>query len=350
MAALVLPEYYADLAQTTLSSNYTAASGSIVVTTAANLSTTRQFHFMITDQTTGAVKCIGKATALTSSTFTVTMTTDANANSGDFVTITLCAAAMDQIISDCDQFGTYASLPATVPQAGRRYKCTDAPYEMISNGSVWQAFYDGLAATVPPSSGWTSVNLPSWASSVDFSRGYGYMVGNSSVGTSAVCGLYRAAPGSPPYSFIARMRYDDSGLISALETGSVGFATIASPVVGWRDSSGGFLCFFMDNYEGGGTTVTVAVVYATAFGGTFTSPLSQGAGIFAVARRGWISFKIQNDGTNLKFYLSIDAQNWVLLYSETITAHLANAANVFWGGLIYSGGPTVALYDWTQGT
>ena len=107
MAALVLPEYYADLAQTTLSSSYTAGAGSIVVTSASalNAGSGQQFHFMITDQTTGAVKAIGKATALVSSTFTVTMTTDANANSGDFVTVTLCAAAMDQIRTDEREIG-----------------------------------------------------------------------------------------------------------------------------------------------------------------------------------------------------------------------------------------------------
>ncbi len=61
-------------------------------------------------------------------------------------------------------------------------------------------------------------------------------------------------------------------------------------------------------------------------------------------------WKIQNDGTNLKFYVGIDPNNLELYHSETITTFLADAANVFWGGYGNGAGPSVALYDWTQGT
>ncbi len=167
MAALTLPEYYADLAQTTLSSSYTAGAGVIVVTSAAALSTTRQFHFMITDQTTGAVKVIGKATALTGSTFTITATTDANAASGDFVTITLCQGSENQIRADQSQFGPFSGLPS-IASEGDTYQQTDGPYEWRRQSGVWQAFYKGLPATPPPSGSWTAVNL----GSVSYANGF----------------------------------------------------------------------------------------------------------------------------------------------------------------------------------
>ena len=344
MAALVLPEYYADLAQTTLSSSYTAASGSIVVTTAANLSTTRQFHFMITDQTTGAVKCIGKATALTSSTFTVTMTTDANANSGDFVTITLCQAAMDQIISDCDQFGTFASLPASVPPAGRRYKCTDAIYEFISTGSVWQAFAYGYPVTLPPSASWTAENLSGTGGTSNYTNGNGYLVftGNGGLGTN-----YRSAPGSTPYSFIAKFRQDPSGMLSRIKLAglnSISVATVSGWAIGFRDSGGKYLSFCFDSFVGGGAAVYIAHHTSSTDTGTSVVNLNDVKLMLYWGNNAWV--KIQNDGTNLKLYGSLDRQTWYQLYTETITNFLANANNVFWGA--FENG-TIILDDWTQG-
>lgn len=347
MAALNLPEYYADLAQTTLSSNYTAASGSIVVTTAANLSTTRQFHFMITDQTTGAVKCIGKATALTSSTFTVTMTTDANANSGDFVTITLCAAAEDQIRQDVSQIGTYANLPATAKN-GDRYKCTDSIYDFIYASGAWQAFAHGYPATPPGLTSWTSENLT--GGTANYTNGNGYMV----AGTSGdIASQYVAAPGSTPYSFIVKFRVDTSGIISRIFGGNTpAIATEAGWVLGWRDSAGKYLGMFGFSFNGGPSITLSIATYSAAHGGS-------GTGITSLASIPCLLnlilgmdywFKIQNDGTNLNFYVSIDRQNWYKFFGEAITTHLAAATSVFWGSLVSGNGAAICLDDWTQGT
>lgn len=202
MSALVTPEYIADFAvtgtanNTTLNGAYTAASGSMTVTSAAALSTTNQFHFYIADQTTLAVKCIGKATAVSSNTFTVTMSLDANANSGDLVYISLCAGAFRQLQADAMQYGTFANLPTTVPPAGASYKQTDGPYLWISNGSVWQAFLNGYPVTLPPSAATFSTTL-----------GTGTLAASSDAtsllmeGTQSLYGYYIKTPTySVPYS------------------------------------------------------------------------------------------------------------------------------------------------------
>jgi hypothetical protein len=340
MAALVLPEYYADLAQTTLNGAYTSASGTMVVTSAAALSTTRQFHFMITDQTTGAVKCIGKATAVTSNTFTVTMTTDANANSGDFVTITLCAAAEDQIRLDCSGYGTYANLP-TVAKNGDYYKCSDSIYEFLYVSGAWQAYAHGYPVTVPPG-GWTAANLAGTGSTSNYTNGSGYMVftGNGGLGVN-----YVASPGSTPYSFIAKFRVDGSGVLSRIAGGAgLSVAAIAGWALGWRDSSGKFLSLLVNN---GSSTLTVYIAHHSSFTDSGTGVGNTGASpslTLPFYQNLWL--KIQNDGTNLKFYASLDRQNWTQLYTETITNYLSAATDVFWG--VYQNG-TVLLDDWTQG-
>jgi hypothetical protein len=60
--------------------------------------------------------------------------------------------------------------------------------------------------------------------------------------------------------------------------------------------------------------------------------------------------KIQNDGTNLNFYLSPDGNHWGLYHSETITTFLAAATSVAWGCYQNTFGAAVSLLDWTQGT
>jgi hypothetical protein len=350
MAALVLPEYYADLAQTTLSSSYTAGAGVIVVTTAANLSTTRQFHFMITDQTTGAVKCIGKATALTSSTFTVTMTTDANANSGDFVTITLCAAAEDQIRADQAQFGTYANLP-TVAKAGDRYKQSDGPYEWVFQSGAWQAFFNGFPATVVPSTSWTSENLSANNALVSYANGYGYLVGGSSANSDFLATQYRAAPGSAPYAFTVRFQQDASGLLQSINAGGgIGMAVSAGVAFGWRDSGGKYLSFGWGSYSGDGYASIFLSKWASYSSLSSSSKPATSAQILTqLFSQGGFWIRFARDGSsNLTFSISIDGQRWYVVHTETVTTFLADATSVFWGTYGHTQSAAVSLYDWTQ--
>jgi len=348
MAALVLPEYYADLATTTLSSSYTAGAGVIVVTTAANLSTTRQFHFMITDATTGAVKCIGKATALTSSTFTVTMTTDANAASGDNVTIVQCAGAEDQIRADGCQFGTFANLP-TVAKAGDRYKQTDGPYEWIYQSGAWQAFYNGWPATLPPSGSWTTEGLGA-SGFFSYTNGFGYMVSTSSSNSDALSMSYRTAP-TAPYNIVVRVQQDASGLIESIVRGaSPTLANAAGFAVGWRDSGGKYLVLMLDCSTGAGATFLVTKWNSITSVSSSPVSLSNTTQLAYIFTQGALFYKISRDGSsNLSISISIDGGNhWVVLYTATVTNFLADAANVAWGSYLHSEGAAICLFDWTQ--
>lgn len=345
--ALALPEYYADLAQTTVGSGgYTAGSGSLTVVSAAALSTTRQFHFMITDQTTDAVKCVGKATAVSSNTFTVTMTTDANANAGDYVTITLCTGAIDQIISDCDQMGTYASLPATVPPAGRRYKTTDAPYDFISNGSNWKAFYRGMPCTVPPASGsWTTANLGAHGS-LTSTNGPDYLIGSSSSNSDFLSAAYMAAPGSTPYSFTARCAADYSGIIEGIARGSITSGNNIGFSIGWTDGTK----YLMLTLEAYGSSPYWDLVVIAWTNDTSVSTTHNGQAFNGIGPMTDFWFKIQNDGTNLNFFISVDGINFYQFYTETITHFLSAATDVAWGTYGHNESAAIVLYDWTQGT
>jgi len=348
MSALVLPEYYADLATTTLNGAYTSGSGSMVVTSAAALSTTRQFHFYISDASSGAIKCIGKATAVSSNTFTVTMSLDANANSGDNVVIALCALAEDQIRADSCQFGTFANLP-TVAKAGDRYKQTDGPYEWIYQSGAWQAFYNGWPATLPPSASWTTEGAGSFGL-FTYTNGFGYMVSTSSSNSDALTMQYRTAP-TAPYNIVARVQQDASGVIESITRGtSPTLANAAGFAVGWRDSGGKYLVLMIDCSTGSGATFLVTKWNSNTSVSSSPVSLSNSTQLGYLFTQGALFYKISRDGSsNLSISLSIDGGNhWVVLYTATVTNFLADAANVTWGSYLHSEGAAVCLFDWTQ--
>lgn len=312
MSALVTPEYYADLAATTLNGAYTSGSGTMVVTSAAALSTTRQFHFYISDQTTGAVKCIGVATAVLSNTFAVTMSLDANANSGDNVVISLCAGAMNQIRSDISGVGTFANLP-TVAKAGDRYKCTDSALEGVYTGSAWSWFYMGLPVRLPSLTSFTanSVNS-SVASSVTkgilrlnttASGGFGGFQATYSGNKTVIVGFH----------FIVACGIGGSGL---------NFSGVGVYVL---DSSSGKLIFFDQ-----GTTqlVTQKRSGLNTFVGNYNVQTSPYGFVFFMA--------IKDDGTNFNFYVShtLDPNDFMLYDQRSRTDYLTtpDTMGVCFGG------------------
>jgi hypothetical protein len=345
---LVAPQYYSDLASTTLSSGYTAGAGSMVVTTPANLHATRYFFFYVADQTTKLVKAVGKATTYDSgtSTYGVTMTIDANCNSGDVITIALTAVGLDDIRGEMRSFGAFSSRP-TSGKAGDSYKSSDAPYESIYQGSGWQDFAYGMPVTPPPSSGWTSENMST--GTVNYTNGYGYMVG----GTSGLLeAQYVAAPGSTPYSFTAKFRVEESGVLSRLFGGNTpALASFAGWFIGWRDGSGKYSVLAGAGSSGNNygflgvghfSSYSTNVSYPTFISGTDLT-----VNLFGHPQGFWI--RIRNDGTNLLFQVSLDRNNWYTFRSETITSYLAAAVSVSWGSFTNGNGAVVCLDDWTQG-
>jgi hypothetical protein len=344
MSSLTTPEAYSDLTQTTLSSSYTAGAGSMVVTSTSGFPTARQFHFFVADQITNLVKAIGKATAVSSTTYTVVMTTDANCSSGDFFVLSLCAGAMDQIRADMSSFGTLANLP-TVAKAGDRYKQTDGPYDFIYSGSAWQAFYDGLPATLPPTTGWTSENESGYFPSPDFTGGYGTWVSGAVTGVGSA---YRTAP-TTPYKITLRMVHDASGVLGSLfQGGGPNVAGISGIALGFRDSGGKMMGFESDPFGVPGAQFYAIRrnSYSSVSAAEITINSNQAMYLIQHTQRGLI-YQIENDGTNLNLYLGLEINHMKLFYTEVITAFLSDADNVFWGNTVSSGESEVILYDWT---
>lgn len=306
------------------------------------------FRVTIFNQSTGAPEVVLLVTAIASGTqFTTTAEVDGNASAGDLVLCTITSGGVGALLAQANMTGTFASLPTTVPFAGARYKCTDSPYEFISDGTNWNAYVFGRKAMLPPASGWTSVNLTSTGATVDYTYGFGYMIGNSSSNSDFLSLNYRAAPGSTPYSFTVRMQSEPSGIIETITQGGAGTINNGGFALGFSDGTK-YLVLTLDYSSGNYYLIATEWNTSTSVN---TSPVAVDLApnvIFAGPGALW--FRIRNDGTHLYLQISLDGNRWYTFYSQTITAFLSAATNVCWGMYGHSQSPTVMLLDWTQGT
>ncbi|MGC2150784.1 MAG: hypothetical protein WA618_01980 [Terriglobales bacterium] len=304
------------------------------------------FRVTIFNQSTGAPEVVLLVTAIASGTqFTTTAEVDGNASAGDLVLCTITSGGVGALLAQANMTGTFASLPTTVPFAGARYKCTDAPYEFISNGSAWKAFYNGFPASLPPSSGWTAENCLSPFPT--FTNGNAVIIGATSSNSDFLSMAYATAPGSTPYSFTARVHQDPSGIIESLARGgSVANLNQGGFAIGFRDSGGKYTVLML------GGLGTIFITEWNSYSSVNGNQVSSTASVSIVPLMGWggLWFRVRNDGTNLKFYLSLDGQTFYQLYSQTITAFLSNADNVAFGMYGHTESSAICLYDWTQGT
>jgi hypothetical protein len=314
--------------------------------------TSGNFRVTIFNQGTGAPEAVLKVTAIASGTqFTTTAELDGNASAGDIVICTITPGGVEALLAQMNQTGTYSSLPSTVPFAGCRYKCTDAPYEFISNGSLWVAYYNGFPATPPPSGGWTSINITTPAF-VAYTNGYGFLAGQTSASSNFLTGQRIAAPGSTPYSFVARINQDCSGIITSLVQtggGTPGTANDAGFAVGFSDGTKYVVMMVWLQ----GTSTPAPVIEITEWSSSTsvnTSVLTLNNWNMAQFYTSDLWLKIRNDGTDLYFFISIDGNNWYYIYKSTITNYLSAATDVFWGAYGNTDSAAIALYDWTQGT
>lgn len=350
-------EQFGNLGATTVGiGGYTAGSGvlNVISTTGSpTFSTSAPFRVTVEDVITFQVYVVLKVTAINSGTqfAVVAEGSDANAAAGCNVFQVLTAGSLLQLIADSEASGTFANLPVTVSPSGYKYKCTDAPYTFVSNGSLWVASYDGCPATLPgPSGNWTADNLSANNAYSNFTNGYGYLIGQSSSNSNFCSMLYQAAPGSTPYSFMIRFVQDGTGILQSINAGgSGGFAVGAGASFGFRDSGGKYVTI---NFaiEGSDCVIYILKWNSSTSLNADTAFLNswQMFGLYNTGRGLWA--KIKNDGTNLIFSIGIDANNLFVIHSETITSFLSNAASVTWGTFGKTQSCAVALYDWTQGT
>jgi hypothetical protein len=312
---------------------------------------TGNFRVSIFNAVTGVLEVVLLVVAINSGTqFATTAEIDGNASAGDLVLCTITSGGMAAILAQMNQVLPFSSLPTTIPFAGARVKQSDGPYEWISNGSAWVPFWNGYQVTLPPQSGWTAEGSDPGTS--HYTNGFGYLIGNSWNTGDSIGVNYRTAP-STPYAINARMVFDTSGITGQAYYGLGGFAgpsSLAGCLAGFRDSGGKYLVMVLVAVP---TTpaVTFIIVNLTTDNSGATDVASQSKITFAgLTSLKDLVFQIQNNGTDLIFSISLDGQNFLEVYSEAITTHLADADNICWGAYKSGGSPLVCLYDWTVGT
>lgn len=303
MSALVTPEGYADNATTTVAGGgYTAGSGVLnVASTAGSFPASNQFHFYISDATTGAVKAIGKATAVNSATqWAVTMTLDANASSGDSVVLSLCAAAMDQIRADMSQVGTGA-VPTT-SQNGDQYNVTDDLVTWKRNASAFVPFGPIFALTDP------TVNTFAWrnqGSATLTSRTGSLTINAPALAADSEKVREKTAPATP-------------WTVTALLLPQLHKQSFNQCGVCVRDSVGGKLVLFGIQAVTASYPTQMIVSYWTNETTFSTQPYN-----FDIVPTQWIWLRIGDDGVNLTFAWSMNGFDFISLTSLARHAFLA---------------------------
>lgn len=344
-------ELYVNDPGTTLASAITSTSAtSLSVASSSGYPPSGNFRILIDTE-------LIQVTAVSGTTWTIVRgiegTTAATHSSGTAVNAIITAGAWDAIRSNQSSFGPFSGLPTT-GKAGDRYKQTDGPYEWISNGSTWQAFWNGYPVTLPPSSGWTAEGIASESGSSagtsHYTNGFGYLIGNG-LGSQSVGVNYMAAP-STPYHITARLMMEPTGIISSKFYGiGASLSILGGTFVGFRDSGGKYIgvsvivepgspnAYFTVKFFNPDTTISSTLLQ-----------LSNSISIGSLLSNKDFVYRIGNDGTNISFGVSISGQDVEDVYSEAITTHLSNANNVCWGALKDGGSAALCLYDWTIGT
>lgn len=334
MSALNTPEFYKDLVQTNVAGGgYTAASGVLnVASTALPFSQTQQMHVTIVDVTTFAVKAVLKLTALNSSTqwaCTADSSNDGNANAGDIVRLSLTEKAMDQIIADINQEGTYASLPGTTGQkTGYRYRQTDGPgYDWRFNGTIWVPWLSMFGKlTIPPSAGWTWDNQGSGT----FSNTYGSLrLFSPRSGSLAVRMLYRTAPATP-WTVTVLLRADNQGAgISGSSGHDMAFG------LAFRNSGGKIMNYVIEE-----NAITNQLWNSsTSFNTTDVSYNGTTYQTWAIAGRNGIWMRIQDNGTNILCDWSLNGQDWTNFNTRARAGFLTGGPNAYGLGTYINGTP-----------
>lgn len=159
------------------------------------------------------------------------------------------------------------------------------------NGSVWQWFYRGHLMSIPPSSGWTTVN----GSTETFSTTNGY--------------IYFQAPASGSTSIRARVRGVTAPYTATVLVRAVGGANNywATGIVG-RQSSNEKLLTFGEVQNFGN------VIRAYLFTNPTTYSTEMGDQIIIGSRWSWL--RIADDNTNRTSYYSLDGENWIQYRTE----------------------------------
>ncbi len=207
---------------------------------------------------------------------------------------------------------TYANLPAATT-AGRVFWATDSPYQFRDNGSTWDAFLPQFGqVTLPPTAGWTDVNL----GSATYTADSGWLgLKTEGVGSSQVRIKVRTIPATP-YTVTAC-------LVITSNTGS------SSAGLFLRESGTGRIVTL--SIGGTGTLNSAKYTNETTFSATYSS----NSGV-VTPQGSKPCFRRADNGTTRTLSFSNDREQWVELPTQGHTDFLT-ADQIGWGMVTGSG-------------
>lgn len=233
--------------------------------------------------------------------------------------------------------------------SGRLYPwLTDAPYAAYDNGASWDFAVPGIGpVTPPPSASWSWDNQGS--ATIDSTGGFEYL---SAPRLSAVrcTWRYRTAPATP-YTVTALFKVDRSGIPPGASTTVLNVAvqlifrqsTTGKAVTMRVGATGSITAFTTDKWT---TSTSFSANYAEVAAGGGTLYDSVGPG------HAYLWLRIQDDGTNLVFYWSIDGQHWKQFDTRlrgdfmTVSGGVTGPDQIGFGAYVNGSGADVALLSW----
>jgi hypothetical protein len=299
-------ELYANYWLRDLSSNYTAGSGTLSVSSAAPAAMQvagTQFRVRLANPSnTLLIVTAGAATT----TWTVTAeANDANcaAAAGAVLGGEATAGMLDQIRIDSQQTGAIAS--ASAYKAGSLYFPTDAPMLLRDTGSTFARWGPLFRLTAPPSVGSLTWVNQGTATASDLYGGI-FMSTTNTGATDSLKILVKSAPATP-WTFTVLYLVDGAG-INFITTG-----------ICLRESGTGKLINWGYCYNGGWTSLVTRFTNPTTFSST---PLTNNLGT------PYIFYRVTDNGTNLIYSASLNGQDFSnIVLTEPRTAFMAGGPN-----------------------
>jgi len=212
----------------------------------------------------------------------------------------------------------------------------------VGPGGGGSGTYFGLSNfTAPPLTGWTADNISNityGTGVLDFTYNYPYLVAVKA-GLVNVGVAYRTAP-SAPYTSIACLLHDMSGAPPLLS----GAGSDTGYTFGFRDGTGKIVTLLTNN----GQVVVSHFTSSTSFSANVAS-YGPANGVYDLVLRNPIWLSIKDDGTDTKFYISLDGNHFDLFYSESRTAFFGSGpTQICFGGYVDGGGSKVALISYRE--
>lgn len=298
-----------DLYKSTLASNYTPGSGTLLVNSATGLPSTGSFTLTVLNASTLVVEVVLHVTAISGTTLTVVAEGSDNAASANDIVVGYMDTTRSKVaqMQDWLGYGSFANLPATTGRkTGQRYKTNDAPYELILDdgteyspplSAAWVPFLAGFKCVLPVAGNFSNFNNAGTGITFvrDDTHGYLTIKSTGSSTTGQICGATKASLAA---TYTATFMLSAAGGDLSVDnqcgicvTDGTKFIAMA---VQWFPGSSAQVFFNISKY-------TNATTFSLDYFAT-QSPLLY---------TGFLFFRIVEDATHRTYYVSTDGVNFL---------------------------------------